>query len=252
MVLFLIGLGLHDKKDISLKGLEAVKRCSEVYLENYTSKLACPVSELEELYGKRIVLADRELVEQKFEKEILPKAKDSDIALLIIGDVFSATTHVSVLLEAKNLGVKVVVINNASILTTIGVTGLSLYNFGKVTSIPFANRSIEAPYDVIKGNGDMHTLVLLDLDPSKGKFMLASEAIRFLLSVEDKRNEGVFTEGTKCVICCDLGSEDPEIIYSSAKDLLKADLQRLPQCLIVPGKLHFMEADLLEHYGNSQ
>ncbi len=39
MVLFLIGLGLGDEKDITVKGLEAVKRCSKVYLEHYTSVL---------------------------------------------------------------------------------------------------------------------------------------------------------------------------------------------------------------------
>jgi hypothetical protein len=39
MVLYLIGLGLADEKDITIKGLEAVKRCSKVYLEAYTSIL---------------------------------------------------------------------------------------------------------------------------------------------------------------------------------------------------------------------
>lgn len=38
-MLYLIGLGLGDAKDITVKGLEAVRRCSRVYLENYTSVL---------------------------------------------------------------------------------------------------------------------------------------------------------------------------------------------------------------------
>uniref|UniRef100_A0A1B0G776 Diphthine methyl ester synthase n=1 Tax=Glossina morsitans morsitans TaxID=37546 RepID=A0A1B0G776_GLOMM len=33
---YLIGLGLVDPIDISVKGLEIVKRCSRVYLESYT------------------------------------------------------------------------------------------------------------------------------------------------------------------------------------------------------------------------
>ena len=37
MTLYFIGLGLGDEKDITVKGLEAVRRCKEVYLENYTS-----------------------------------------------------------------------------------------------------------------------------------------------------------------------------------------------------------------------
>jgi len=40
MVLFLIGLGLGDERDITVKGLEAVKKCHKVFLEHYTSILS--------------------------------------------------------------------------------------------------------------------------------------------------------------------------------------------------------------------
>ena len=36
---YVIGLGLCDEKDITIRGLEAVKSCSRVYLEAYTSIL---------------------------------------------------------------------------------------------------------------------------------------------------------------------------------------------------------------------
>lgn len=38
-MLYLIGLGLADEKDISIRGLEIVKRASRVYLEAYTAIL---------------------------------------------------------------------------------------------------------------------------------------------------------------------------------------------------------------------
>lgn len=38
-MLYLIGLGLGDAKDITVKGLEVVRKCSRVYLEAYTSIL---------------------------------------------------------------------------------------------------------------------------------------------------------------------------------------------------------------------
>jgi hypothetical protein len=41
MVLYLIGLGLYDEQDITLRGLAAVKGCERVYLEAYTSILLC-------------------------------------------------------------------------------------------------------------------------------------------------------------------------------------------------------------------
>lgn len=37
---FIIGLGLGDPKDISVKGLEIVKKADRVYLEAYTSILS--------------------------------------------------------------------------------------------------------------------------------------------------------------------------------------------------------------------
>lgn len=38
-MLYLIGLGLADEKDISVKGLEIIRQCQAVYLEAYTSIL---------------------------------------------------------------------------------------------------------------------------------------------------------------------------------------------------------------------
>lgn len=39
MVLYLIGLGLGDEKDITVKGLERVRQCKYIFLESYTSIL---------------------------------------------------------------------------------------------------------------------------------------------------------------------------------------------------------------------
>ncbi len=38
-MLYLVGLGLADETDITVKGLEVVKRSARVYLEAYTSIL---------------------------------------------------------------------------------------------------------------------------------------------------------------------------------------------------------------------
>jgi diphthine synthase len=73
--------------------------------------------------------------------KILEEAKKNNVAVLIVGDVFSATTHHTFLGEAAKAGVKVEVVYNASILTAVGVVGLQLYKYGKVTSIPFDNKS---------------------------------------------------------------------------------------------------------------
>ena len=250
MTLYFIGIGLNDEKDISLKGLEIIKKADFVYLENYTSKLNCNLSYLEKLYGQKIIPADRKLVEMDAEKNILLQAKSQEVAFLVVGDVFSATTHMDLYLRAKKLGIKTRIVHNASVLTAIGVTGLQLYNFGKTTTIPFLNENIETPYNALAMNqkNNLHTLFLLDVKENSNDSLSVNDAIRYLLKVELKRGERVFTDNTLCIGCAKLGSLDQIIRAGKAKDLLKYDFKNGMHCLTVPAKLHFMEEEALKLY----
>lgn len=86
-MLYLIGLGLVDEQDITLRGLNAIQKCTRVYLESYTSILHIPKDRLESFYEKSIILADREMVESQAD-EILHNAENEDIAFLVVGDPF--------------------------------------------------------------------------------------------------------------------------------------------------------------------
>ena len=251
MTLYFIGIGLNDEKDISVKGLELVKKADFVYLENYTSHLNSNIKYLEELYGKKVILADRKLVEMDADKTILEQAKTKEVAFLVIGDVFSATTHMDLYLRAKKMVIKTMVVHNASVLTAIGITGLQLYKFGKIGSIPLENENVEVPYDLLKVNqqNNMHTLFLLDLKPDESKYLSINDAIRYLLKVEIKRGERVFTDNTLCVGCVKLGSLDQIVKAGKANELLRYNFKKGMQCLIVPSKnMHFMEEDALKMY----
>ena len=251
MTLYFIGIGLNDEKDISIKGLETVKKADLVYLENYTSKLNCGLNFLEKLYGKKIILADRNLVESGAEKTILANAKTKEVAFLVVGDVFSATTHMDLYLRAKRHGIKTRVIPNASVLTAVGITGLQLYKFGKTASIPFYNENVETPYDALALNqkNNLHTLLLLDIKEYSNDSLTISEAIRYLLKVELKRGERIFTDNTLCIGCAKLGSLDQIVKAGKAKELLKFDFKNGMHCLIIPSKnLHFMEEEALKLY----
>lgn len=245
MALYLIGIGLADEKDISLKGLEAIKKCKCVYLENYTSVLQCSREELEKLYGKAVQLADRKFVEES--DVFYNQAKENDVALLIIGDPLLATTHTEILLQAKERDIPVTVIHNASILSAVGLTGLQLYKFGKTASIPLENKNIETPYDVLQGNhaNGMHTLFLLDLQDEN--FLTIPDAIQYLLSIEEKRKKNLITKDTLCIGCARLGSENI-IKVGKAIELLNEDFGKPPYCLIIPGNLHFKEEEFLQQF----
>ena len=45
-MLYIIGLGLGDERDITLRGLDAVRSSDKVYLESYTSLLGVDKSAL--------------------------------------------------------------------------------------------------------------------------------------------------------------------------------------------------------------
>jgi diphthine synthase len=173
-------------------------------------------------------------------KDILDKAESSDVALLIIGDVFSATTHIDIKLRAEERGIKVKSIHNTSIMTAIGMTGIDLYRFGKTVSIPFHYANISSPAEGIRKNLEQgfHTLVLLDLAPLENRFLKIEEAAGYLLS------QG-FLKDMKCIGCAGIGSEEPELKHATLEQLSSPLFTKVPQCIIVPGKLHFVEEEAL-------
>lgn len=269
--MYIIGLGLGDERDITLRGLEAVKKCSKVFIEAYTSLLSFGLSSnglstLENLYGKPITLADREMVEEKAD-DILSDARHSDVGFLVVGDPFGATTHSDLVVRAKKLGVDVKVVHNASVMNAIGICGLQLYRYGETISIPFFTETWrpDSFYEKIQRNRvlGLHTLCLLDIrvkEPSleslcRGKkqyepprYMTINTAIEQLLEVEQMRGESAFCEDTDCVGFARLGSEDQMIVAGSMRQLLKVDFGAPLHCLVIVGKTHPVEEEMLDFY----
>lgn len=260
----MIGTGIYSIEDISVKAKKVIDSCDVIFLEYYTSILKESKEEIEKFLGKKVILATRSLVEQESDT-ILAPAIDKEVAFLVIGDVFGATTHTDICLRAKEKNINIKVYHNASILTAIGITGLELYKFGKTTSLVFFDDSWkpETGYDVIKQNQKqgLHTLVLLDIkvaepakeDIKKGaekplppRFMTVNQGIDQLLEIENKRKEKIFTNSTLCIGCARLGSETPTIKTGNAKMLLNTDFGKPLHCLIVPGKLHFVEEEAIK------
>ncbi|KAF6142926.1 hypothetical protein GIB67_003882 [Kingdonia uniflora] len=169
--MYIIGLGLGDERDITVRGLEAVKKCDKVYIEAYTSLLSFGISSnglstLEEFYGRPIILADREMVEERAD-DILLEARESSVAFLVVGDPFGATTHTDLVVRAKKLGLEVNVIHNASVMNAVGVCGLQLYRYGETVSLTFFTDTWrpDSFYEKIQQNRflGLHTLCLLDI-----------------------------------------------------------------------------------------
>jgi diphthine synthase len=245
-MLYLIGLGL-SWKDLSMKALEALSVCEEIYVEGYTSIADFTPLQLQRLLGKPIHVLDRKQVEE--DMIFLGDAEVKNAALLIYGDPLAATTHQEILQLAKKRNIETKVIHAPSVFTAIAETGLSLYRFGKVASIPISEKGFEPEsfFDTLKENLSVnaHTLFLLDLKPFEGKFLNVSEAIKLLLDVDKKRKANLFTEDSLVVGCARLGSDNNIIKVGTAKDIMNIDFGNPPYCLIVPAKLNHKEQEYL-------
>ncbi len=240
LMLYFIGLGLGDEKDITVRGREAVASCKRVYLDGYTSILpGVDAAALAAAYGvPAIVVADRETVECNAEM-ILAGAGEEDVAFLVVGDPFGATTHTDLYVRAARRGIPTRVIHNASIINAVGGCGLQLYTFGAVVSIPYFTPTWRPSsfYDHIDANRarGLHTLCLLDIKVKErtdenilkdrpiyepARFMSVREALHQLVEVEAERGKGHCAGGALVVALMRVGRTDQRILAGTVEELL--------------------------------
>ncbi|GFE55595.1 diphthine synthase [Babesia ovis] len=266
MTLTLVGLGLGAVQDITLRGLKAIQNADVILLEIYTSVLIdTSLEELESFIGKPVRQADRITVEERAD-EILEEAREKDVALLVAGDPLSATTHCDLCLRAEKAGVKVDVIHNASIINAIGRTGMQLYRFGEVVSIPLfeKNWTPDSFYDKIVKNmkSNLHTLCLLDIKVRERsienlmanrmifeppRFMSVKVAIEQMQQVNDLKQQ--LPPTTRAIGVARLGSKTAKIVAGTLEQLRDLDFgEPLHSMVICAPQLHDIEEEYFAHY----
>ncbi len=240
-MLYIIGLGLNVD-GISSFGLAAAQRCKKVYLENYTVDLPYTDIQLSDvLKGKKVIPADREFVESL---QIIDEAKNKDVALLVYGSPLTATTHITLIQEAKASGVRYKIIFNASVFDAVAETGLQLYKFGKIASMPTWNKGKKFTPDsfikIVHENMSMkaHSLILVDIGL---EFQDALEQLEIAA-----RNNNIPLN--KIVVCQKLGTQRRKISYKTFEEFREFSGVKKPYCIILPSKLHFLEKEILEEF----
>lgn len=271
-MLYLIGLGLSHESDITVRGLEVVRKCKRVYLEAYTSILMTADKEtLEKFYGREVLLADRELVEGGSDEILAGAEKDGeegDVAFLVVGDPFGATTHTDLVIRARELGIKYTTIHNASVMNAVGACGLQLYNFGQTVSLVFFTDSWKPDsfYDKIMENRrlGLHTLLLLDIkvkeqsieNMARGRliyepprYMSIETAAEQLLEIEDLRKENAYGPETPCIAVSRLGSPRQTLRADTLRNLVDYESGGPLHSLVILGnKVHDLETDFIVEF----
>ncbi|XP_065221650.1 diphthine methyl ester synthase [Planococcus citri] len=264
---YLIGIGLYDEKDITVKGLEIVRKASRVYLEHYTSIIWKSKEDLEKFYGCNLILADREMVEMNSD-EILHNSKNEDVVFLVAGDPVAATTHTDLILRANEKNIKTQIVHNASIFNSVACCGLQLYNFGETISIPYWTDSWKPDsfWEKLKRNVDanLHTLCLLDIqvkEPTPDsltkkikqylppRFMSVKEASHQLMQILQMKPDSKITPETLCVGLARVGASDQKIVACSLEEMQSVELGLpLHSLVIAAPKLHPLEEEYLKQF----
>lgn len=248
--LIFIGLGLYDEKDISLKGIEKIKSCEKIFAEFYTAKLTgTEIKNIEKILGKNIEVLTREETEKG--DKILNIAKEKTVALLTCGDPMTATTHVDIRLRAIKLGIKTRIIHGSSIVTAVpGLLGLQNYKFGRATTLAYPEKNYfpTSPYDIIKENKEagLHSLVLLDIQSDKKRYMTANEGMHLLLKMEEKQKDGIIKNDSIICVVARAGSTEPIVLAGRLEDIIDRDFGPPLHTIVIPGKLHFLEIEALQ------
>lgn len=245
-MLVLVGLGLGDHRDITVRGLELVRSCDRIYLEHYTSILGVDAAKL--------VRAPRSTC-MPFPQRAHPGRRPSSTARMwflqtvtwsrarqtrswtllstarwpsswsatpsgarsrrlrlnrtrrrLFTAQHSATTHSDLAIRAKERGIEVKVVHNASIMNAVGCTGLQLYRFGHTVSIPFFTETWKPDsfYDKIQHNDSdgLHTLCLLgEPRPPPARFGRARPYPRLQTSRSRSRTTTRLSVARACATC---------------------------------------------------
>ena len=241
-MLALVGLGIWDEKDISLRGMEAAVKADVVYAEFYTADWGGSVENLEKIIGKKIIILERSGMEEK-SSAIIREAKNKNVVVMVPGDPLVATTHIHLMLDARKQNIPTKIIHASSAYTAIAECGLGIYGFGRTSTVVKPQKGYEPSsfYDVIESNkkNGLHSLLLLDIG------MGLKEGLDILTNIEVKEKKSLVTPDTEIISASRLGSGRQKIVFGKVKDVKDKDLKQ-PAVIIIPGNLHFLEKEFLK------
>lgn len=255
--LWLIGIGPGDLGHMTERAKSIAKGCSKRYLEGYTAVLPKDQEELlEEVVGawERLM---RPSVENP--ESLLEEARGESVALLVVGDPMQATTHIDLESRCMEEDVRFEVIPGMSATSlAVSLSGLQSYKFGRQVTLPYPYGEYLAvsPLEMIGNNrvNGLHTLVLLDLDPTGMGFDLPTpmsphQAVSILERMVEKTREEVSGESSlpdirewDGILLSDVGTSMQRVASGTLDELSKIE-GGFVHTLIIPSKMSDNEKD---------
>ncbi|MCE4606603.1 MAG: diphthine synthase [Desulfurococcales archaeon] len=255
-MLYLVGLGLWLKQ-VTLEALEALKESDIIYLDSYTNlSTDINVATLSRTIGKPVVKVSRNMLEFPGVKKIVTEARLKNISIAVIGDPLAATTHSIILEEAAVRNVPYKIIHGISgVYISILDSLLQAYKFGRIVTLVYPLNGTY-PYSTLSYLYTnmclgLHTLLLLDLKLDEGKLMKAHEAASILMEMEERKWGQCILNNALAIVLEASGTPRQKITIGSLEEVATNEFHAIPQSIILPGKLHFEEEELLRRIYNT-
>ena len=202
---------------------------------------------------------------------LLDESRNDSVALLVVGDPMQATTHIDLEARCMEEGIDFEVIPGMSATSlAVSLSGLQSYKFGRQVTLPYpyGDYLATSPLEMILRNleGGLHTLVLLDLDPTGMGLdiptpMSPSQAISTLGEMEEKwleERDGLDSTGVKKgalavnewegVLLSDLGTKGQRVFSGSLKEISKVQ-DGWVHSLIIPSEMSDNEREAFSRRG---
>jgi len=226
---------------------KAMSESDYIYLEQFTSTINTRLlSRLKDTSGGKLRVVKRWQVEDG--SEILRNARRGTVALVSYGDPMIATTHIELRARAADDGIKTRVIHGASAITAmIGECGLHYYKIGQTVTVMEDASLAPTPYRIIYRNllNGNHSILLLEYDQERGFFLEPGAALSMLVDQEKSQKRNVITGNTFVIIASRIG-EDQQIVAGNLSSIISMNHGNPPHSIIIPGTMHFTEADALK------
>jgi diphthine synthase len=237
-------------------GLLKLADCADmIYVETYTTpRFEWIAGELKKL-KKHVQLADRNLVETQ-SRQLVEQALMKRVLLVAPGDPLIATTHKSLIAEARKSNVECVILPGVSgVCAAKALSGLDYYNFGRTLTIPGPWRGAR-PYSVVRGIAGnlcigLHTLLLLDINPASGDQLDPCLGLSRIRDVLLDENLPDIIGPAEMIIVQRAGLPDSKIArVGGIEELCKFGDTREPVSVVIPGRVPRYEREVaLESFG---
>ena len=255
--LWLIGIGPGDLGHMTERAKSIAKGCSKRYLEGYTAVLP---KDQEGLLEAEVGTWER-LMRPSVEDpgSLLDEARDKPVALMVVGDPMQATTHIDLEARCMEQGVSFEVVPGMSATSlAVSLSGLQSYKFGRQVTLPYPYGQYLAtsPLEMINANRNsgLHTLVLLDLDPTGMGFdlptpMSPEQAVSVLERMAKRAQESEAREGIDAdvrewegILLSDIGTSSQRV-SSGSLDELSAIEGGYVHTIVIPSNMSDNEKD---------